>query len=113
VSTPEDYEEDKNKIIKLSENMTENKKLKVKDQVIVDTIIFHGNNPEDLINFNPIFCPHKQFECEKEPPDLGVWSMTAILTKHGDIEHFLSYKKPNPVEIKSMDIKNNLNILKK
>ena len=55
-------------------------------------------------------------ECEKKelPSDIDFqvgWSMKQTVTRAGDIATTLSYKKTNPVEIKSMNIKNNLNIV--
>ena len=54
--------------------------------------------------FKPIYRSYTQFECEKPL----VWSMkqTCNITRNGDIEYHYLYS--NPVEIK-----NNLNILKK
>ena len=104
VITPEDYEYDKNKIIKLSENNLDYKEAKVEQERLKNTY------------FKPIYTQYTQFECEKKelPSDIDFqvgWSMKQTVTRAGDIATTLSYKKPNPVEIKSMNIKNNLNIV--
>ena len=105
-------------------NMTENKDFEIKDLISLANIMIENNldykeakvEQERLKNtyFKPIYT---RFECEEEeelPSDIDFqvgWSMKQTVTRAGDIATTLSYKKPNPVEIKSMNIKNNLNIV--
>ena len=104
-------------------NMTENKDFEIKDlaNIMIENNLDYKEakvEQERLKNtyFKPIYTQYTQFECEKKelPSDIDFqvgWSMKTTVTRVGDFATTLSYKKPNPVEIKSMNIKNNLNIV--